>query len=423
MAALTDGQIQKAIKRAEKSRKGEILTDGEGRGTGRLVLILKAQPKRVTSVWYAQQWLDGKKASRKIGDYPHIGLAKAREVFERDFAAAISKGSSIKVAGDTRPGTVADLFTAYCDSLEADGKMSHKVIRFQLDKVVAKLGANRLAREIEPDDVVNVLRPIFAKGTRSLADHVRAYIRSAYGWGLKMEHDYRSLAPRRFMLVSNPAAAIPTEPRVRGQRWLREDEWKQLYDWLDNPTRTSHRSYFIALQVLMLTGQRVEEIARLRAENWSEEEGIIDWGKTKNGLPHAIPLPATAVELMKRLKPNKYGWFFPATKDPKQHVGANTLYNVTWRVREEEIIPHCTNRDIRRTWKTLAGKAGLTKEIRDRLQNHIMGDVSSQSYDRYSYMKEKREAMAVWDGFVQEMLRGKKDTPPDLRIVGGTEAA
>lgn len=423
MPALTDGQIQKAIKRAEKSRKGETLADGEGRGTGRLLLVLKSQPTRVTTVWYAQQWQDGKRVMKKVGDYPHTTLAKAREIFERDFSGVINKGSSIKIAGDTRPGTVADLFTAYCDALENDGKRSHTITRYQLDKIAPVIGATRLARDIEPDDIVNALRPIFAKGTRSLADHVRAYIRAAFGWGLKTEHDYRSLTAKRFNLTSNPAAAIPTEPRVRGQRWLREAEWKTLYEWLDNPTRTSHRSYFIALQLLMLTGQRVEEIAKLRPENWSEEEGIIDWGKTKNGLPHAIPLPPTAIALMKQLRANKYGWYFPATKDPKEHVGINTLYNVTWRVREEEIIPHCTNRDIRRTWKTLAGKAGLSKEIRDRLQNHTMQDVSSQSYDRYGYMKEKQEAVKVWDAFVQQMLNGKKGTPPDLRIVGGTEAA
>jgi hypothetical protein len=63
-----------------------------------------------------------------------------------------------------------------------------------------------------------------------------------------------------------------------------------------------------------------------------------------------------------------------------------------------------TNRDLRRTWKTLAGKAGVPKEIRDRLQNHILQDVSSKSYDRWSYMPEKRAGMAKWDEFVTTLL-------------------
>ncbi|MFK0691121.1 hypothetical protein ACFX5Q_23400 [Mesorhizobium sp. IMUNJ 23033] len=38
MPSLTDGAIRHAIKRVEKSGKQVSLTDGEGRGTGRLVL-------------------------------------------------------------------------------------------------------------------------------------------------------------------------------------------------------------------------------------------------------------------------------------------------------------------------------------------------------------------------------------------------
>ena len=78
-----------------------------------------------------------------------------------------------------------------------------------------------------------------------------------------------------------------------------------------------------------------------------------------------------------------------------------------WRQREREVIPVVTNRDLRRTWKTLAGQAGLSKEIRDRLQNHTLQDVSSKSYDRWNYMPEKRAAMKKWDAFVQAMLNRK----------------
>ncbi len=79
-----------------------------------------------------------------------------------------------------------------------------------------------------------------------------------------------------------------------------------------------------------------------------------------------------------------------------------------WRQREREVIPVVTNRDLRRTWKTLAGQAGLSKEIRDRLQNHRLQDVSSKSYDRWNYMPEKRTAMKKWDAFVQAMLNKKR---------------
>jgi hypothetical protein len=67
-----------------------------------------------------------------------------------------------------------------------------------------------------------------------------------------------------------------------------------------------------------------------------------------------------------------------------------------------------TNRDLRRTWKTLAGKAGVSKEIRDRIQNHALQDVSSKSYDRWNYMPEKRAGMKRWDKFVTALLMKKR---------------
>jgi hypothetical protein len=88
-------------------------------------------------------------------------------------------------------------------------------------------------------------------------------------------------------------------------------------------------------------------------------------------------------------------------------VKAGTLYSFMWRHRERGVIPVVTNRDLRRTWKTLAGKAGVPKEVRDRIQNHSLQDVSSKSYDRWTYMPEKRAGMAKWDEFVTALLAKK----------------
>lgn len=54
-------------------------------------------------------------------------------------------------------------------------------------------------------------------------------------------------------------------------------------------------------------------------------------------------------------------------------------------------------RDIRRTCKTLMGELGISKELRDRIQNHALQDVSSRHYDRYDYLAEKRDALEQWE--------------------------
>lgn len=63
------------MKRVELQSSQESLVDGEGRGTGRLVLVLKPMPTRVTADWMAQQWRDGKRTKKKLGSYPSISLA------------------------------------------------------------------------------------------------------------------------------------------------------------------------------------------------------------------------------------------------------------------------------------------------------------------------------------------------------------
>lgn len=408
MPSLTDGEIRRALKQVEATSRQLSLVDGEGHGTGRLVLVMKPMPTRVTADWMAQQWRDEKRLKKKLGSYPSMPLSKAREIFNRDFAELIQKGRSIKIAGDTRPGTVADLFEAYVAYLKGGGKSSWKEAEKGLNKIADTLGRNRPARDIEPDEITAIIRPIYERGKRSMADHVRSYIRSAFSWGLKSEHDYRSTAARRFRLTYNPAAGIPTEPKTIGTRWLSEEEFVRLYRWLECPDTPVHPSYARAVQIIMLTGQRVEEIARLHVDQWDAKERIIDWTKTKNLQPHAVPVPSLAAKLIESIIPNEYGWFFPSAKDPSKPVSHGTLYSFIWRQRDRGVIPHATNRDLRRTFKTLAGKAGVPKEIRDRLQNHALQDVSSKHYDRWNYMVEKRAGMAKWDKFVRTMLAKKR---------------
>jgi integrase len=408
MPSLTDTAIRHALKRVEVSQKQENLPDGDGRGTGRLVLILKPMPKRVTADWMAQQWRDGKRTKKKIGAYPSMSLVDARAVFKRDFADVIQKGRSIRIASDTRPGTVADLFEGYVASLKDAGKPSWKETEKGLNKIADTLGRNRLAREIEAEEIIELIRPIYDRGAKSMADHVRSYIHAAFGWGMKSDNDYRQQSARRFRIPFNPATGIPTEPKVQGTRWLDEDEFVRLYRWLECPDVPVTPSYLRAVQLLMLTGQRVEEIARFHVDQWDAKDRIIDWSKTKNLQPHAVPVPSLAAELIDSIKPNEYGWFFPSATDPSKPVSHGTLYSFMWRQRDRGVIPYVTNRDLRRTFKTLAGKAGVPKEIRDRLQNHALQDVSSKHYDRWNYMVEKRAGMAKWDKFVRALLAKKK---------------
>src|SRR3546814_6503159 len=95
----------------------------------------------------------------------------------------------------------------------------------------------------------------------------------------------------------------------------------RISDWSSDVCSSDlHPSYPRAVQIIMLTGQRVEEIARLHVDQWDARERIIDWTKTKNLQPHAVPVPSLAAELIESIIPNEHGWFFPSAKDPSKPV-------------------------------------------------------------------------------------------------------
>ena len=65
-----------------------------------------------------------------------------------------------------------------------------------------------------------------------------------------------------------------------------------------------------------------------------------------------------------------------------------------------------------------------SKEIRDRLQNHTLQDVSSKSYDRWNHMPEKHAAMKKWNAFARGLLSKKRPkSTPALGFDATEEAA
>ena len=150
MPSLTDGEIRRALKQVEET--GKQLTSLMARVTGPvdLVLVMKPMPTRVTADWMAQQWRDREADQKKLGSYPSMSLSTAREVFNRDFANLIQKGRSIKIAGDTRPGTVADLFEAYVANLKKRAKSSWKEAEKRPQQGCRHAWAQSAGSRIEP---------------------------------------------------------------------------------------------------------------------------------------------------------------------------------------------------------------------------------------------------------------------------------
>lgn len=416
---LTEAAIKSAIKRApEGGKKQIILKDAGQRGSGRLALVVRPMPARVLSEWYAIFFRDGKRGMTKIGAYPAMSLADARAKFRNEYEPTIRAGGAPKSAisrqsrSNDRGATVAELFQGYADHLKAVGKESWKSVQRMLidrpDSAANEIGRNRLASSVKASDVSPLLAEIYARGKPVMAAHMRAYIGAAFRFGIKAQNDYRNGAVINWGVQHNPVDDIPADGEAKrvGTRVLTEKELRHFWRWLVENEAVTIFSASLRLQII--TGQRVREVLRMREHEFAPGEAIYEWEKTKNGMPHAIPLPGMALEILGRLTPNKHGLYFPNKLDPARTPSDTGANKICMAYCEEAKIERFTPRDLRRTWKTLAGKAGISKDIRDRLQNHARADVSSKHYDRYDYMTEKRSAMETWETFLQGILSGDK---------------
>jgi integrase len=388
------------IKRALKEGKATQLSDGNARGTGRLILRVKDE----RAEWYAQQWVNDKRRLSRIGSYPTLSLSDARSEFATNHQPKIVQKEDIRNTPTT--GTVQRLFADYVAHLKDQGKRSADDVDYVLKRMALMIGANKRANEVTSKDIANAIRPTYLAGHKSMADHMRGYIRSAYGWALKSQNDYRYQNPDLFRLKDNPASNIPTEPKVAGERWLSVEELRALWKWqgTHNINRNMCAHTRTAIRLLMVLGQRSEEIARLNSSMINRQLKVIEWSRTKNGKSHVLPVNDFILQILDEVTPNQHGLLFPSDVFPERPITDQTLRKVCVLFAKNTRTARFSPRDLRRTWKTLAGQAGISKDDRDRLQNHAQRDVSSVHYDRYDYLNEKRKAMDVWTEWFQRNI-------------------
>jgi len=425
---ITESQIRSAIRKVSAKERARIdLRDRGARGAGRLLFRVRATGENsIAAEFYAIYFRNGRRAFAKIGNYDHEGrggglpLADARKKFQAEFAPAIVAGAEPASLGarrqaQSKPGTVTELFTAYVESLRiagrrSAGKVERILLRGKSYDAASAIGADRPANEIEPGDISAFLAMIYSRGAPVMAVEARCYLHAAFAYGLKAEHDYRrqTAAGVSWRLKSNPVAAVPADTKASkpGQRFLSPTELRTFWHWLCAYETKSRLAP--GMRLLLATGQRIEEITGVSVTSYDKAAGMLYWEKTKNGRPHSIPLPRQAVTILDGLTPNEHGLYFAHRRHPERPSPGEGFGDIVERFLEAHPeIPRFVPRDARRTWKTCAGMAGLSKEERDALQNHIRSDVASRHYDRYDRLREKRAAMVRWEAWLDLVLDGE----------------
>lgn len=401
---LTERQIQAAIRNVTSET---ILNDGAaGRGGGALRLRIRKGVKGPNATWFAVWWIDKKQASKTLGRYPDLGLADARRKFETDVRDLLLAGrdpNAVVVRVDAP--TVEKLFQGYVQTLKDRNASSvgesERLLLTGKYNAADGLGRNKPAAEVEPADIATLLAKGMKRGARRTTDMQRTAMAAAFTWGMKSTNDYTIEHRTDWGLKYNPVAAVPRDKAANNtrERNLTADEVRHV--WNSAPDQTGD-----VLRLVLATGQRVKECLTvegcdvdLKARLWT-----IPAHKTKGRKSmHLVPLTAQAVELFQQLIAfNGSGWLFPARAGAKGAVvGIPSVSRGASRM--EGIMPF-QPRDLRRTWKSRAGDAGIDRFTRDLIQQHARTDTGSKHYDRYDYLPQMREAMAKWEAWLAKAL-------------------
>jgi integrase len=166
------------------------------------------------------------------------------------------------------------------------------------------------------------------------------------------------------------------------------------------------------LRLMLITGQRVQQVLYAKWEEFDldNKQWLIPTSRTKgHDNAHMVPLTLLAIEILEGLKSKSADndFLFPQRVKQSKPIEANSLSKSVRNFCDQKDVERFVARDLRRTTKTLMGKCGVSKETRDRIQNHALTDVSSKHYDKYDYWTEKKAGLEKWDLFLHEIISGK----------------
>jgi integrase len=267
--------------------------------------------------------------------------------------------------------------------------------------LVDRWGARRLA-DITDTDILTALDQI-SERTPILANRVLAVLNSFFSWA----------ASKNVKLVaSNPCAGLERPAKEQSRDRVLDDKELRAV-WL--AAGELGHPYTGILRLLILTGQRRNEIADLR---WSEvdlEERVLHLPKerTKNGRAHDVPLSASALAILAGL---------PRLIDADR-VFTIKRQPVTGFSRSKEKLDALTGvsgwtlHDIRRTVVSGLQRLGVRLEVTEAVLNHRGGSMAGivSVYQRHDYADEKRAALARWADYLDAVVSGKKANVVALR--------
>jgi len=359
-----------------------------------------------TKAWVFVYHHAGRSRRMTLGTYPSMTVAQAHLAHGEalaDLEQGIDPGAAVvrQHRADRAAPTIGDLAAEYLERWAKPRKRSWKEDERILNKDVLPLWRWSKAKEITRSDVIALLDRIVDRGAPIGANRTLAVVRRMFNFALS-----------RDLVSANPCAQVsPPGKENQRDRVLSPDELRVFWRGLDDAAMSPASR--IALKLMLVTAQRKGEVISVRWEDIDMAGGwwTIPAERSKNGLPHRVPLSRQATSLLadahKLVGEEKSPWVFPSPK--KGHIGSTALDHALRRSIKDVGLVDFTPHDLRRTAASYMTSIGISRLVLAKLLNHVEREVTAV-YDRHSYDPDKRDAAMRWERQLRLLLR-KKSSP------------
>jgi integrase len=162
--------------------------------------------------------------------------------------------------------------------------------------------------------------------------------------------------------------------------------------------------------LLILTGQRANEIGGLRWDEVHDEQIVLPSVRTKNKRTHIVPLSDPANSILGQFRADGRTHIFGRVDITGFDGWGFAKRNFDARIAKagKPLEPWVVH-DIRRTVATRMAELGVQPHIVEAVLNHISGHKGGIAgvYNRATYDKEKREALNFWAEHVTAVVEGR----------------
>jgi integrase len=258
--------------------------------------------------------------------------------------------------------------------------------------------------KIDRRTIAALLRDLAESNGPYASDNCRAALSSFFAWALK----------NGAAIDANPVAFTNKQGDLKPRsRVLDDQELVEIWQALED------NDYGAIVRLLILTGQRREEIGSLRWDEVVDGKIVLPAERTKNGREHEIHLaPAALAILRDRIRRiDKVHVFGAAARSgfgnwgqSKARLDARVLQARREKDPKAKRMPMWRVHDLRRSAATHMNTIGVAPHIVEVVLNHHSGTRGGIAgvYNKSRYSTEARELMERWSAHVMSIVQGER---------------